>query len=91
MASTKITRICPGEYEVSHNEHVVTISRFDHLDYDYGQWVVSANWDRSLYTDPIIYLADAKRHAKKMIDDAIMEELRRVTASNKHRLEALNA
>ena len=89
MARTKITRICPGEYEVSHDEYVVSISRFDHLDYEYGQWVVSAKWDMLLYSDPIIYLADAKLCAKKMIDDAIMEEIRRVTESNRRRMEEL--
>lgn len=89
MARTKITRICPGEYEVSHGEYVVSISRMDHLDYEYGQWVVAANWDRSLYSDPIIYLSDAKKCAKQMINDEITEQLQRVTESNKKRLADL--
>lgn len=67
MTSTKISRICSGEYEIRHGDRVASISRFDHLDYEFGQWVVSAQWDRSLYSDPIIYLSDAKRCAKKMI------------------------
>lgn len=78
----QIKRICSGEYEVSHGEYVASISRFDHLDYEYGQWVVTANWDRSTYTDPIIYLKDAKKVARRMIDEAIMEELQRLERRN---------
>lgn len=89
MARTKITRICPGEYEVSHGELVTSISRNTYLDYDFGQWIVSANWDRTLYSDPIIYLKDAKRCAKQMIDQAIMDELKRVTWSNTRRRKDL--
>lgn len=89
MSRTKITRICPGEYEISHGEFVASISRNDYLASDYGQWVVSANWDRMLYSDPIYYLADAKKCAKEMIDQAIMDELRRVTRDNKRRMEEL--
>jgi len=89
MSRTKITRICPGEYEVSCGELITSISRNTYLDYDFGQWVVSANWDRTLYSDPIIYLKDAKRCARQMIDKAIMDELKRVTLSNMRRRKEL--
>lgn len=86
----KIKRICSGEYEVSHGEYVASISRFDHLDYEYGQWVVSANWDCSIYTDPIIYLKDAKKAARQMIDRAIMEELQRLARRNAEAVACLD-
>ena len=89
MARTKITRFCPGEYEVNHGEYTATISRHDDLEYQYGQWVVSANWDRSLYSDPIIYLKHAKHVAEKMVGDVIMDDLRRISESNRRRMEAL--
>lgn len=77
MARIKITRVCAGEYEVSSGGYVVSISRFGHLDYNYGQWVAAALWDRSLYTDPLLYLADAKRIAASMIEEAIADDRRR--------------
>ena len=64
-----IKRVCPGEYEIRVGDRVVSISRLDHLEYEYGQWVVSAAWDGSLYSDPIVYLKDAKAVAFRMIED----------------------
>lgn len=86
---TKTTRICPGEYTVGHGEYVVSISRMDFYDYKYGQWIARANWDQFLVTDPIIYLSDAKREAKKMVDEAIMDDLTRLTKSNELRMRLL--
>lgn len=69
--SISIKRICPGEYEASCGDMVVNISRYSHLEYRYGQWISQAQWDRHLCTDPVIYLADAKRYAREMIKNAL--------------------
>ena len=66
----KITRLCPGRYTVTYGDYVVAISRIDNLNHEYGTWVVSAVWDTSIHSDPIVYLADAKQCAREMIDDA---------------------
>lgn len=71
---TKITRLAPGFYEVTVGNLTAEIFRNDMLEYEYGQWVVSANWDRLLYTDPILYLRDAKRIAIDMINRSHTEE-----------------
>lgn len=70
MSTTKISCICPGEWTVSHGPYTVDISRYKHLDYEFGQWVVTARW---LYTssDPQFLLKDAKEIAKALILDAI--------------------
>ena len=72
----KVSRICPGEYKVIYGDFVVSISRFDHLESKYGQWVVSAGWNMSIYSDPVLYLADAKSCAIDMINEAIEQGVR---------------
>lgn len=61
---------------MSYGDLLVTISRYEHLDYDYGQWVCHADWDNSS-SDPIIYLRDAKYTAKHMIELGLEERLNR--------------
>lgn len=65
-----IKRICAGVYEIRVGDRAVSITRLDHLEYEYGQWVVSAEWDGSLYSDPIVYLRDAKACAFRMIEES---------------------
>jgi hypothetical protein len=64
----KTTRLAPGEYEVTDGERTVIISRMDHLDARFGQWVVRADWDRNLYSDPLFTLAEAKENAGLMLE-----------------------
>lgn len=85
----KTKRIAPGFYEVSRGEYVVDISRCEEPEHKYGQWIVTPRWNRSGYSDPIVYVKDAKRYAKQIIDRAIMDELKRVIESNKRRMEVL--
>ena len=68
--STTTKRLAPGEYTVTDGVRTVSISRFDHLDPAYGQWVVRAEWSRDIYSDPLILLATAKSVAGLFLEDA---------------------
>lgn len=78
-------RVASGAYTVSHKEYVVTVD----LRSDLKAWIAAANWDRSLYTDPIRTKRGAVREARRMIDSAIADDIRRVVASNQTRAAAL--
>ena len=62
-------RIAPGFYLMTLGDRVVEVTRYDHLDPEYGQWVVAAQWDRLRYSDPIYYLREARESALLMLED----------------------
>lgn len=64
----KIKCISPGNWFVEKGDLKVSIYRSNLLDYDYGQWLVTTEWDQCT-SDPIIYLKDAKVLAIRLIED----------------------
>ncbi len=60
----RVRRLGAGSYDVTDGVRTVHITRLEHLNPRYGQWVARAEWDSYLYSDPEVTLREAK-------DDAI--------------------
>ena len=70
----KVTRICPGEYEVrvpsvdSFGPKFVRVTRV-YYPGDGTYWIAAANWDRLLYSDPLPRKKDAVQSAEYMLTE----------------------
>lgn len=58
-------RKCAGEYKVTNGERTVFVSK---INFGYGdEWVAAAEWDNTLYTDPLPTKREAVYNARLFI------------------------
>ena len=72
-AKPKVTRNCPGSYNVAANGRTVVVNGYSRRDgATFDGWIAQAEWDRFYYTDPLPTKRDAVANAVEMLKNPVV-------------------